>query len=200
MSYPEHPSGPVSAPPKSSKKKWIIALASGAAVLLIAGGATTAVLFAQNKSATSSRPTTTSPQEALKNWWTGTSADFNDLQNAIDDAKRAVDRAQGAGGGNPEDACLRMHDLAENKLQSHLPSPDPLLTADIAGAITDVHVAAHGCLAAQQTPPDYEQAGEFYDRINMAQRQLKAAQDIVNREPDRGLGARAAARGGPVLR
>ena len=138
------------------------------------------MLFA-HKWTTSSEPTTTSPQQVLKNWWTGTSADFNDLQNAIDDAKRAVDRAQAGGGGLTEDACLRMHDIAENKLQSHLPSPDPLLTADIAGAITDVHVAAHNCLAAQQTPQAYEQAGEFYDRINMAQRQMKAAQDIVNR-------------------
>ncbi len=72
-----------------------------------------------------------------------------------------------------------MHETAENKLKAHLPSPDPELTADLQGAIDDVHSAAHSCLSAQAGAS--EQFGEFISFTDQAEKQLWAAQDIIDR-------------------
>jgi len=108
---------------------------------------------------------------AMKNWWPGAHQDFADLQQAMVDARTAANRNDIPAFLN---ACHRMDDLAQDKLQAHLPSPDDFeLTADVQGEIADVHSAAHNCLAAEANA--YEQFGEFTTNLDQAEKQMRGA-------------------------
>ncbi len=157
------------------RKKWLIAVASIVTLAVIAGGVVAAVVLTKSNGPSSSAPTT-SAATAIKNWWSGAKQDFADLQNAIADEKAARAREDWPAAF---DACRRMHETAANKLQSHLPSPDPELTADLQGAINDAEIAAHMCLSAEAG--SYVQAGDFTNREDQADKQMRAAQDIVNK-------------------
>ena len=52
---------------------------------------------------------------------------LTELQNALDDSQRALDRLDSPG---LEAACQRMHDAAGVDLQAHLPTPGPDLTTN----------------------------------------------------------------------
>lgn len=172
---------PVAAVPASSatrpwyRKKWVIAAASLVGILLIAGGIVVAVVATTGKN-TPSAPTT-SAATAIKNWWSGAQQDFSDLQNALNDSRRALNRTP-MDWSRLEDACGRMHDAAENKLKARLPTPDPELTADVQGMIEDFHGAAHNCLSAYAGAS--EQIGEFTSLLDQAEKQMRAAEDVVN--------------------
>ncbi len=172
---------PVAPVPASSKarpwyrKTWVIAVASIITIAVIAGGVVAVVATTAKKQHTSSAPTT-SAAVAMKNWWAGAQQDFADLQKAIADAKAARDRTDWP---TMYEACQRMHETAANKLQAHLPTPDPDLTADLQGAIADATSAANNCLAAQAGA--LEQLGEFNSHTDQAEKQMRAAQDIINR-------------------
>jgi roadblock/LC7 domain-containing protein len=76
-------------------------------------------------------------------------------------------------------ACQHVHDAAEVRLQSHLPSPNAELTAELHAAIEDFHSAAHMCLAvAAGSPVNYD--GEFLSSMTEANRHMSAAQDMIN--------------------
>ena len=172
---------PVAPVPASSKarpwygKTWVIATASIITLAVVAGGVVAVVATTAKKLHTSS-VLTTSAAVAMKNWWGGAQEDFADLQKAISDAKAGRDRADWP---SMYDACQRIHVTAANKLQAHLPTPDPELTADLQGAIADATSAANNCLAAQAGA--YEQLGEFNSYADQAEKQMRAAQDIVDR-------------------
>jgi hypothetical protein len=98
------------------------------------------------------------------------------LQNALDDAQRALDRLDPTGF---EAACQTMHDAGEVKLQAHLPTPNPDLTSELRAAIDDAHSAAHLCLSvAAGSMNNYD--GEFIANVDQADRHMKAAQDLIN--------------------
>ena len=175
--YPDLPAGPWPAPPTPwYRKKWGIAVTSVVAVLVIAGGVAVAVVVTTNHR--SSAPTT-SAAITIKAWWVGAGQDFADLQNAIGESQRVarLPVKTSADATRLEETCQRLHD-AQNKLQSSLPSPDPALTTNVQGAIHDVEMAAHDCLATAQGA--LKQYGEFKADLDTASRQLQTAQDIVN--------------------
>ncbi|OBI40272.1 hypothetical protein A5707_10160 [Mycobacterium kyorinense] len=114
---------------------------------------------------------------AMQQWWSATQDDFNDMQKSAGDVQQAMTIFRP---GALAAACQQVHDSAEVGLQSHLPSPDAELTAEIHAAIEDYHSAAHMCLAvAAGSPVDYD--GEFLSSMSQADKHLRAARDIVKR-------------------
>jgi len=64
-------------------------------------------------------------------------------------------------------------------MQSHLPSPDQKLTAELNAAIKDFHFAGHLCLAAVAgSPADYD--GEFLSLMAQGNKHMRAAHDIID--------------------
>lgn len=159
---------------------------SGRRVKWFIGGAVTALLFAgigagvavmnHTQHTVSSAPTTHSTT-ALQRWWAGAEKDFTDMQNASHDVDDAFSHFKpGALGA----ACQRVHDAAEVRMQSHLPSPNPELTAELHAAVEDFHSAAHLCLAVVAgSQAEYD--GEFLSGMAQANKHMRAAQDIINR-------------------
>ena len=115
--------------------------------------------------------------DAIELWWNATRRHVADLQGALDDARRNVDRVDKNG---LERACQRIHDYAEVDLQAHLPSPDPDLTAELNAAIEDAHTTSHMCLSAMAgSPNNYDM--EFLTYLEQADKHLEAAKDIVDK-------------------
>ena len=110
-----------------------------------------------------------SGQMAIKAWWSSAHEDVNDLQNALDDSQRAMQRKDSAAF---EDACRRMHDSAAVSVQTHLPSPDSSLTAELSAAAEDAHAASHMCLAVlADSLNNYD--GEFLSTTEQAEKHLR---------------------------
>lgn len=142
--------------------------------LLVIGGVVAIVATTDARNLGSSTPST-SANAALEQWWSETSEDFAAVQDASDDVAHAFDQFAP---GRLEAACQYVHDAAEVKLQSHLPAPNPLVSAEIHAAIEDFHSAAHLCLAvAAGSTTDYD--GEFFSTMAQADRHMKVAQDII---------------------
>ena len=76
-------------------------------------------------------------------------------------------------------ACQHVHDAAEVRLQSHLPSPSPELTAELHAAIKDFHSVAHMCRAAARTSSVVDD-GEFLSSLAEANSHMQAAQTLIN--------------------
>jgi hypothetical protein len=79
-----------------------------------------------------------------------------------------------------EAACQQMHDTAEIKLQAHMPSPDPDLTAEVRSVIEDAHQAAHICLAILQGSMASD-GGQFQSYLDEVLKHLDGAQAIAVR-------------------
>jgi hypothetical protein len=64
-------------------------------------------------------------------------------------------------------------------MQSHLPSPNSEVTAELHGAVEDFHSAAHMCLAvAAGSPVNYD--AEFFSSMRQANMHMRAAQKLIN--------------------
>jgi hypothetical protein len=158
------------------RTKWAIVGAGVLAVLVISGAAVALILTVGGKQTSSSTPTSVG-SAAIQEWWSGAHEHFTELQNALDDAQRALDRLDGTGF---EAACQQMHDAGEVGLQAHLPAPDPDLTSELRAAIEDAHAAAHLCLSVVAgSMTNYD--GEFIANIDQADKHMQAAQDMINK-------------------
>ncbi|ADU00956.1 hypothetical protein [Mycolicibacterium gilvum] len=125
-------------------------------------------------------PGTAGAPEAVdfSRWWAGTHQHVTDLQKSLDDSKRALNRMDGPA---LDSACQRMHDAAGVGLVAHLPAPDADLTAELEAVAADAHDAAHMCLAVlEQSLNSYD--AEFTTRVDQADRHLKEAVAVVNRQ------------------
>jgi hypothetical protein len=158
------------------RTKWAIVGAGVLAVLVIVGAAVT-LAVTEGSDRSSSSASTTDGSAAIQQWWSGAHQHFTELQNALDDSQRALDRLDSAG---LEAACQRMHDAAGVDLQAHLPTPDPDLTSELAAATADAHAAAHMCLSlAAGSANSY--GGEFAADVDQADKHLTAAQELINK-------------------
>jgi hypothetical protein len=125
------------------RTKWAVVGAGALAVLVIVGAAVT--LAATRSERTGSPAPTTDGTAAIQAWWSGAHKHFTELQSALHDSQRALERLDGPA---LEAACQRMEDAAEVDLPAHLPTPDPDLTSELAAATADAHAAARMCLSA----------------------------------------------------
>lgn len=168
--------GPGSEPSAAGPRrraKWFIG--GAVAIALFAGGAAGIAVANHTRQIGSGGPATSSVT-ALQQWWAGAEKDFTDMRNASDDVDQAFSRFKP---GALAAACQHVNDAAEVKMQSHMPSPDRKLTAELYAAIEDFHFAAHLCLAAVAgSPANYD--GEFLSLMAQANKHMRAAQDIID--------------------
>lgn len=142
-----------------------VAVASGIVTIVLGGGGPTTDRIGPSERA------------ALAEWWSTAYPHVTDLQQALDDSRKALGSMDGPGLAA---ACQRMHDAAGVDLSAHLPAPDRDLTAELNAAAVDAHAAAHMCLSVLgQTLNNYD--AEFTTNVDQADRHLKAAVAIVNR-------------------
>jgi hypothetical protein len=167
--------GPESSTTESRRRaKWFI---GGALTVLLSVGAVAGVAVMNHTRQTSSSGPTTSSVTALQQWWADSQKDFTDMRNASEDADQAFSRFRP---GTLAAACQHVHDAAEVKMLSHLPSPNPELTAELHAAIENFHSAAHLCLAVVAgSPANYD--GEFLASMAQGNKHMRAAQDIINK-------------------
>ncbi|MET0474516.1 MAG: hypothetical protein ABW001_07745 [Mycobacterium sp.] len=172
----EEQDGPTTSPiPRDTPRRRWKGPAIGLAVVAALSVATVAPLIVEGQ-----RPSATGAEKpdagSLQRWWADGHGDVEALQVSIDDVQHALSIKDPVAVGA---ACQRIHDAGELTLKARLPTPDPTLTAELAGAIEDAHAAAHLCLAAEAGSLE-NHAGEFRSDMEQAERQLRASQDIVN--------------------
>ena len=162
-----------SEPGPGRRAKWWIG--GALAVALLAGGvAGTAVV--NHTQQIGSGGTASSRATALQQWWAGAEKDFTDMRNASDDVDQAFSHFKP---GALAAACEHVHEAADVKLQSDLPSPDRKLTSELNATIKNFHFAAHLCLAAVAgSPSNYD--GEFLSLMAQGNKHMRAAQDIID--------------------
>jgi len=157
-------------------RKWLAVAVAVISICLVVGAVAVIFRATETKRAAPSHPAS-APVTPLQEWWLRASDDFTEVQRA------SVDVVRAARVGFPEalePACLHLHDAAEVKLQSRLPSPDSELTAELRGAIEDFHSAAHLCLSTLAgAKTNYH--SEFIAYLFLADRQMTAAQERVNK-------------------
>lgn len=154
--------------------RWFV----GAAVLALLTGCTTAVLVLASHpgQADSLRPAPASTT-ALQRWWAQAQNDFANLRDASDEVDQVFQQFRP---GLLAAACHHVHDAAEVRLKSDLPSPNPHVTAELNAAIEDFHSASHLCLAKiAGSKINYD--GEFFSAMAEANRHMQATQNSINR-------------------
>ena len=182
--YPPEPSGPGGNPfepgpeppiaESRRRAKWFIA---GAVTALLFGGIGAGVAVMNHSHHPVASAPATHRNTALQQWWAGAEHDFTVMQNASHDVDEAFSHFKP---GALATACQHVHDAAEVGMQSHLPSPDPELTAELHAAVEDFHSAAHLCLAVVAgSQAAYD--GEFLSSMAQANKHMRAAQDIINK-------------------
>jgi hypothetical protein len=157
------------------RTKWAIVGAGVLGVLVIAGAAVTLAVTGTKQ--TGSSTATTATVVPVQEWWADAHQHFTELQGALADSQRALERQDGPA---LEAACERMEDAAGVDLPAHLPTPDPDLTSELAAATADAHAAAHMCLSAVAgSVNNYH--GEFAADVDQADKHLTAAQELINK-------------------
>jgi hypothetical protein len=161
-----------------NRRRWIVVGAGVAAALLVA--VVGAVGFVANKDVNrdASVPPEDAGRAAIREWWSTASESFDEVEDAVATANHAVEKQL-----DPkmiEDTCQQLHDAAQVKLQAHLPSPDPDLTAEIAAAIQDIHNASHMCLSVIAGSMN-SYGGEFSSNLQQGEKHLEAASKIINK-------------------
>lgn len=111
--------------------------------------------------ATSTQPP--SQADAVREWEAIAREHFKESATALQEVAEASS-------GEDEEAlrsgCQRLHDTNSIGLQRDLPSPDPLLTAELQRMIDDMNVATHACLrfALGREPADADNYREYLGR------------------------------------
>jgi hypothetical protein len=153
------------------RAKWFIG--GVLAIALFACGAA-GIAVANHTRHIGSAGSATSSVKALQRWWAGAETDFTDMRNASEDVDQAFSRP-----GALAAACQHVHDAAEVKMQSRLPSPNRKLTAELDGAIKNFGFAAHLCLTGVAgSPGNYD--GEFLSVMAQGNKHMRTAQDIID--------------------
>lgn len=156
------------------RAKWLMGAAIAVLVFVTATIGTVAVT---NHTQRAGSPSPTAPPTiVLQQWWAGAHNDFTEMQNASQDVDQAFRNFRP---GALAAACQHVHDAAEVWMQSHLPSPNPELTAELHAAVEDFHSAAHMCLAAAAgSTINYD--AEFFSLMRQANMHMRAAHKIIN--------------------
>lgn len=158
------------------RTKWAIVGASILGVLVISSAAVTLAVTTGGEHTRSSTPTS-ARTAAIQEWWSGAHESFTELQESLDDSRRALNRGDGPA---MEKACQHMHDAAGVELQAQLPTPDPDVTSELRAAADDAHGASHMCLSvAAGSINNY--GGEFPVDVEQAEKHLMAAQELINK-------------------
>jgi hypothetical protein len=166
-------------PPTRWYRRWqVVGIVSLISAVVVAG-VTITVLEAIRGQHAQTVAADTSHRAAIQHWWAGARNDFTALQNAVDDTRTAASRLDEAG---VYSACQQMHDTAEVALQSKMPTPDAMLTAEVHSMIEDFHRASHLCMSEMRGSSN-DWAGEYKSYVEQALRQMHAAQDFVNKSP-----------------
>lgn len=101
--------------------------------------------------------------EAIREWEAIAREHFKESAAALQDVSEASS-------AEDEEAlrsgCQRLHDTNSIGLQRDLPSPDPMLTAELQRMIDDMNVATHACLrfALGRKPADADNYREYLAR------------------------------------
>jgi hypothetical protein len=157
-------------------RRWVKWLIGGAMTLLLFAGAAGSVVATNHTRHIGSSGPTTSSTTALQQWWAGAQKDFYEMQNASEDVDQAFKRFKP---GALAASCQHVHDAAEVWVQSHLPSPNAELTAELHAAVEDFHSAAHMCLAVVAgSTVNYDP--EFFSSMKQANMHVRAAQKLIN--------------------
>lgn len=121
--------------------------------------------------------TSASEHAELTEWWSTTYPHVTELQEALDDSRKALESLDGPALAS---ACQRMHDAARVDLAAQMPSPEADLKAELDAAADDAHEAAHMCLSVlEHSPNNYD--AEFTSDVDQSERHLEAGIAIVNR-------------------
>jgi hypothetical protein len=155
------------------RAKWFI---GGVLVIALSAAGAAGIAVANHTWHIGSAGPATSSVTALQQWWAGAERDFTDMRNASEDVDQAFSRFRP---GALAAACQHVHDAAEIRMQSRLPSPNRKLTAELSAAIKDFGFAAHLWLAAVAgSPENYD--GELLSLMAQANKHMRAAQNVID--------------------
>jgi hypothetical protein len=166
---------------EAEDRRWYLTLWAvlGAAIVavLVTSAAVVALAVVRDRDQSRSAAPTPVGAQAIREWWSVAHEPFAELRESLDDAQDALDRLDGRA---VEAACQQMHDTADVGLRTHMPTPDPELTSELAAATADAHIAAHICLAAMAGSTNGHDA-EFMAAVEQAETHMVAAQKLVNK-------------------
>ncbi len=163
---------------RSTRRTSVLVFVAIAGILLVIAAGAVGLVLKNDSEHDTPRRQAIADSAALRQWWSTVDEYFDELKEAVDTANGAVDEQL-----DPtliKDACQQMHDVAQVKLQAHLPSPDPELTAELAAAIQDLHAAAHMCLSVIAGSMN-SYGGEFTSDLQQGEKHLDAALKIINK-------------------
>ena len=115
---------------------------------------------------------------AMRAWEARAGDHFKESARALEQVSEATDRNDEA---SVRSGCQRLHDTNAVGLQADLPTPDPVLTAELQSMIDDVNTAAHGCLrfTDSRRPDD---ATTYQTYLARAIDHLTTAKTILNED------------------
>jgi hypothetical protein len=151
---------------------WFVGVAMGIATAIIVAVAASSARSNHRDPA----EITVAKRDEIATWWSAAGNDVNELKSALADTEEAI--RDGGEAGDIRSGCLRMHDAAAVKVPSHLPSPDPTLTAELTAADQDAHAAAHMCLAILARSPNGYSA-EFRSTSDESRKHVGAALALI---------------------
>ena len=150
-------------------RSWLVLLGAGAALTLCG------VVVAAELTGPGDSGDETTMRAATGQWWQSARHDVDELQSALDDTDRAMQRWDAAGF---RAACEHMHDVAAVDVPARLPAPDPTVNAELTAAAEDAHDASHMCLAVLgRSPNNYD--AEFAATTEQAENHVRAVQRLV---------------------
>ncbi|AQT82093.1 hypothetical protein B1R94_26860 [Mycolicibacterium litorale] len=127
-------------------------------------------------------PTTSALTAAMWDWELRAGDHFKESARALQHVSEAVDRGDDAG---VRAGCQQLHDTNAVGLQADLPTPDPVLTAELQRMIDDVNVATHACLRFTDTR-HADDATTYQIYLARAMDHLATAKRILNEDLGKG--------------
>lgn len=115
---------------------------------------------------------------AMREWESRAGDHFKESARALDQVSQAAGRGDDAA---VRAGCTRLHDANAVGLQADLPTPDPVLTAELQRMIDDVNTAAHACLRFSDTG-HHADASTYQIYLERAIDHLSTAKQILNED------------------
>ncbi|TGD89723.1 hypothetical protein BayCH28_03750 [Mycolicibacterium sp. CH28] len=127
---------------------------------------------------TTTTTSTSALTEAMWGWELRAGDHFKESARALEQVSAAVDANDQAA---VRTGCQRLHDTNAIGLQADLPTPDPVLTAELQRMIDDINTAAHACLRFTDTRHP-EDATTYQEYLTRAIDHLTTAKQILNED------------------
>jgi hypothetical protein len=158
-----------------SSKQMIAVVAIG---LAVAGCAPSHQLPPSTSTKTQTVTPTPPPLSVqVQKWYSGVQPYFSELADAGHNMATAAQNEDLTGFGI---ACQRLHDAAAD-IQDHMPTPDPDLTKQVQGAISDFNAASHFCMAGS-TNLDVGELADALPLLASANSKMDTAMSILQRD------------------